>query len=146
MKKDELKQMPELVQRFCNYQAAVKNKSQLTILEYASDLRSFFRFLIMDDYPELNFEDIPVQLIDENLFLKATDDTVYAFLNYCINERGNNENTRSRKVSTIRSFYKWLTFNEKLLAVNPMEQLDSPKTKKSLPKYLTLDEIGRAHV
>lgn len=140
MKKEELKQMPQLVQLFCNYQSAVKNKSQLTILEYASDLRSFFRFMIKDDFSDTEFENIPVQSIDEDLILNATDYTVYSFLSFCKDERGNNENTRSRKVSAIKTFYKWLTYNEKKLSVNPMEHLDSPKTKKSLPKYLTLDE------
>ena len=140
MKKEEIKEMPLLVQRFCNYQTAVKNKSQLTVLEYASDLRSFFRFLIMDDYKDIEFEEIPVKDIDEKLIINASDADVYAFLTYCRNDRYNNENTRSRKVSSIRSFYKWLTVTEKKLEVNPMEHLDSPKLKKSLPKYLTLDE------
>ncbi len=140
MKKEEIKEMPELVQRFYNYQSAVKNKSKLTALEYVSDIRSFLRFMIMDDYPDTEFEKIPVNDYDENLILKANDDTVYAFLSFCKDERNNNENTRSRKISSIRTFYKWLAFTEKRLESDPMEHLDSPKLKKSLPKYLTLDE------
>ncbi len=132
--------MPEVVRQFYNYQLAIKNKSGLTALEYVSDLRSFFRYMIMDDYPDLEFEEIPVDNIDEKLIFTADDKTVYSFLAFCKNERNNNEKTRARKLSSIRMFYKWLTFTEKRLKTNPMEHLDSPKISKSLPKYLSLDE------
>ena len=45
VRKQDIFDLPELVQRFVNYQLTVKNKSELTVLEYASDLRTFFRFL-----------------------------------------------------------------------------------------------------
>lgn len=41
---------------------------------------------------------------------------------------------------TIRSFYKYLTNKAKLLTENPMQDLDSPRLKKSLPRYLDLEE------
>ena len=36
---------PPLLVEFLNYMDAIKNKSKATISEYASDLRTFFRFL-----------------------------------------------------------------------------------------------------
>ena len=51
--------------------------------------------------------------------------------------------SRARKIATIRSFYKYLTVKTKQLDVNPVEGLDTPKTTKSLPRYLTLDESRR---
>ena len=59
---------------------------------------------------------------------------------YCKDERDNNERTRARKATTLRMFYKYLTVQKKLLDENPLQELDSPKIKKTLPKYLTLDE------
>ena len=47
---------------------------------------------------------------------------------------------RSRKVSAIRSFYKYLTVSSGKLAENPMLNLETPKLKKTLPKYLTLEQ------
>ena len=47
---------------------------------------------------------------------------------------------RARKIAAIRSFYKYLTSKAKLLGENPMQNLDSPRLKKSLPRYLSLDE------
>ena len=43
-------------------------------------------------------------------------------------------------MATIRSFYKYLTNKAKLLDVNLVQDLDAPRLKKALPKYLDLDE------
>lgn len=51
--------------------------------------------------------------------------------------------SRARKIATIRSFYKYLTIKTKQLDVNPVEGLDTPKTTKTLPRYLTLEESRR---
>ena len=61
-------------------------------------------------------------------------------MNYLSRDRGLNNTSRARKVATIRSFYKYLTNKAKLLEANPVQDLDSPRLKKSLPKYLNLDE------
>lgn len=53
---------------------------------------------------------------------------------------GNDAKARSRKVSSIRSFYKYLTVSSGKLSENPMLNLETPKLKKSLPKYLTLEQ------
>ena len=65
---------------------------------------------------------------------------IYSYMNYLSRDRGLNNASRARKVATIRSFYKYLTNKAKLLNTNPVQDLDSPRLKKSLPKYLNLDE------
>lgn len=144
MKKEEIKDLPEIVQEYIlTYLIAIKNKSQLTVLEYASDLRSFLRYRMIQKglVPnDTDFESISVKNADENLILSATKSDVYEFISYCATERQNSDNTRSRKISSIRSFYKWLTNEKNYFQNNPMNSLESPKHKKSLPKYLTLNE------
>lgn len=61
-------------------------------------------------------------------------------MNFLSSERGNGSATRSRKVSSLRSFFKFLTNKTGKLKVNPVEELETPKLKKSLPKYLTLEQ------
>ncbi len=143
MKKEELKDFPQLVQDYFVYQLAIRNKSELTVLEYASDLRSFLRFLkhkenIFAD--SKNFNDIIISDFPEEKILCVTNKDAIAFLSFCSTELGNNAATRARKASTLRSFYKWLTYHENRLDSNPMEHLESPKAKKALPKYLTMDD------
>jgi len=65
---------------------------------------------------------------------------VYAYMNYLSRDRGLSNTSRARKVACIRSFYKYLTNKAKLLEVNPVQELDPPRMRKTLPKYLDLDE------
>ena len=143
MKKEELKDFPQLVQEYFVYQRAIRNKSELTVLEYASDLRSFLRFLKLKENifsDSKNFNEIVISDFPEDKILCVTNKDAIAFLSFCSTELGNNAATRARKASTLRSFNKWLTYHENRLDSNPMEHLESPKAKKALPKYLTKDD------
>ena len=71
---------------------------------------------------------------------RQTVDEYYSYMNFLPRDKGLNAASRARKVATIRSFYKYLTNKAKLLTKNPVQDLDSPRQKKSLPKYLSLDE------
>ena len=142
-KRDFATVFPSFVAEFLNYNSVIKNRSDLTVIEYANDLQTFFRFLkisrgvLADDTP---FEEISVDDITIEMISSVTLNDAYLFLIYCKDERDNNERTRARKATTLRMFYKYLTVQKKLLDENPLQELDSPKIKKTLPKYLTLDE------
>ncbi len=143
MKKSDLKNFPLLLQEYFTYQSAIKEKSELTILEYASDLRCLLRYIKKENglvKSNVEFNSIDISDITNDFILNLTDKDAIKFLSFCSTDLNNNANTRSRKVSTIRSFYKWITYHEHLLDNNPMEHLESPKHQKSLPKYLTLDD------
>ncbi|MGN0446791.1 MAG: tyrosine recombinase XerC [Acutalibacteraceae bacterium] len=136
-------EFPDIVVRFFNYMGAIRNKSANTISEYALDLRTFFRFLLMDrgKVPkETKFDAIDIRKVDEAFLQTVTLTDAYAFLSYCKDVRRNSATTRARKVSTLRAFFKYCTVQEHILEYNPMQELDTPKLKKTLPKYLTLDE------
>lgn len=135
--------MPELVQDYLIYTEAIKGHSHLTVLEYASDIRTFFRYMYVSKGlvpSSTSISEIDISGIDIDFIKEITLNDTYRFLIYCKNERNNNEATRARKVVSIRRFFKYLSDNKGLLDINPMKQLDMPKTKKVLPKYLTLDE------
>lgn len=143
MHKEEFVSLPPSVVDFLNYLTVVKSKSELTVLEYASDLRLFFRFILV--YRRLvpkdsDFEKIEIDFIDLDFIKTIKISDAYAFLSYCRSERMNNDAAIARKVSTIRAFFKYLHIKIKVIPENPMEELESPKKKKSLPKYLTLEE------
>lgn len=143
MRKEEINELPENIKEFVHYLSVVRNKSELTVLEYASDLRMFFRFIykergIADKKTEIDEIDISAMKLDFIKTVTITD--AYSFLNYCKNVRGNKPAAMSRKVSSIRTFFKYLYSRTKQLDENPMDELESPKLKKTLPKYLSLDE------
>lgn len=146
MRKEEFSELPELVQQYLMYLEAIKGHSELSVIEYASDLRTFFRFmarhkgLVSKSAPD---EETDISPIGIEFIKKITLNDAYAYLIYLKNERKNNETTRARRVISIRRFFVYLTDNLGLLGSNPMKNLDIPKTKKSLPKYLTLEEAER---
>ncbi|MEG0980031.1 MAG: tyrosine recombinase XerC [Oscillospiraceae bacterium] len=134
---------PPIVVEFLNYLSVVKNQSKLTTSEYASDLRTFFRFIkVMRGLvpPSVEFEDIVINDIDDKFIQSITLSDAYSFLSYCKDTRDNNAKTRARKVSSLRNFFKYCSVQKKILNENPMQELDTPKLPKSLPKYLTLEQ------
>lgn len=146
MRKEEFQYLPQLVQQYLIYIEAIKGHSQLSVIEYASDLRTFFRYLAREkglcekDTPDEKIDLSPIDL----KFIQSVNLTdAYRFLIYCKDIRKNNESTRARRVISIRRFYSYLSENLGLIEKNPMKTLDTPKTKKSLPKYLTLEEAEK---
>ena len=134
---------PPILRDFLVYHETIQGHSHRTVDEYYLDLRNFFRFLKQTKNmvpKDLPLDDISIDDADLTLVKDVTLTDIYAYMNYLSRDRGLNNTSRARKVATIRSFYKYLTNKAKLLQVNPVQDLDSPRLKKSLPKYLNLEE------
>lgn len=135
--------MPPLVRDFLAYHETVKAHSSNTVDEYYLDLRNFLRWMKRERgmYQEnQTFEDIAIDDVDIDFIRLITLSDIYAYLIYLSRDRNLNSASRARKISTIRSFFKYLTSKAKLLEENPVQDLDAPRLQKSLPRYLTLDE------
>ncbi len=151
---DYRRDSPQILLDFLMYHESIKSHSKATVDEYYLDLRNFFRYL--KQYrglapAEAQLDEIPIKDIDVEFVKKVTLSEVYAYLAYLSRDRvvnprshyqehGLNASTRARKIATIRSFYRYLTSKAKLIDENPVQDLDSPKLQKSLPRYLSLEE------
>lgn len=145
---------PQILRDFLTYHETIKGQSQRTISEYYLDLRMFLRFikLMRSDMPiHTRLDDIPIKDIDLTFIREITTSDVFDFLSYLANDRTPNPDSlaqehgispasRARKLSAIKSFYKYLTVRTKQLAENPVADLEYPKLRKSLPKYLTMEQ------
>ena len=134
---------PPLIRDFLVYHETIQGHSRQTVDEYYLDLRSFARYLKQVRDPSLRsvpLDHIPLDDVSLELFQSVTLTDVYSYMNFLTRDKGLNAASRARKVATIRSFYKYLTNKAKLLTKNPVQDLDSPRQKKALPKYLSLDE------
>ena len=145
---------PQILRDFLTYHETIKGQSQLTIAEYALDLRMFLRFIKLmrcEMSVQTNLEDIDIRDIDVAFLKTITSSEVFDFLSYLASdrtqepenpasERGVSASTRARKLSSIKSFYKYLTVRTKQLQENPVADLEYPKLRKSLPKYLTMEQ------
>ncbi|WMJ23337.1 tyrosine recombinase XerC [Paludicola sp. MB14-C6] len=141
--KDLYRDCPNILKDFLFYIHTIKGRSERTVEAYYIDLKSFLRFLNLKNglvNADTPFEEIKISNITiENLKSISLSD-VYEYLHFLSVEKDNSSITRSRKVSSIRSFFNYLTVKMHLLEVNPMKELEVPSIKKSLPKYLTLDQ------
>ena len=145
---------PQVLRDFLIYHETIKGQSPKTISEYYLDLRMFLRFvkLMRNDMPiSTCLDDIPIKDIDIPFLRDIQTSDVFDFLSYLANDRAINPDSlapdygispsaRARKLSAIKSFYKYLTVRTKLLQENPVADIEYPKLRKSLPKYLTMEQ------
>lgn len=145
---------PRVLREFLTYHETIKGQSQKTISEYFLDLRMFLRFikLMRNDMPiQTCLDDIPIKDIDIEFIRSISSAEIFDFLSYLANDRnptpdspapdlGISPTSRARKLSAIKSFYKYLTVRTKQLSENPVAEMEYPKLRKSLPKYLTLEQ------
>lgn len=138
-----LRDCPQILRDFLFYMETIKGRSPATVSSYYIDLRNFFRFMKEFrgmDGTDIVFEKITISDIDIEFIRTITLSDVYEYLNYTLSERSNSAKTRARKVSCLRSFFHYLTSKVHLLEENPVKDLETPKLKKTLPKYLSLEQ------
>lgn len=143
MKKEYMDASPALFREFFGYMETIKGKSELTVNEYFLDLRSFFRFykLLRGYVPkDSELEEIDIMDVDAEMCSKVTLSDVYEFMNYMASVRGNKAAARSRKCSALRGFFNYLTAKKGVLKENPIKELNNPKLRSSLPKFLSLEQ------
>lgn len=79
---------------------------------------------------DTSFEAISIKDIDIMFIRTITLGEIYDYLLFLSRKRNLNEASRARKVSSIRSFYRYLTTKAKLLDENIVQELDSPRLRK----------------
>ena len=145
MTNDEiLKVLPQVVREFAAYKSAIQGCSPKTVTEYLIDLRTFFRYLIAKENgidPESEeFTELDASNLDLAYISNIKKDDIYDFLLYSGTTRGNLWSAKSRKLSAIKALFKYLVNSRGLLDENPAATVESPKPKRSLPKFLSLEE------
>lgn len=136
---------PMILMDFLDYLETIKGRSSNTVKEYAYDINLMIKYILarkqniklksFDDIVKINSSDV-----DLNFFKNIDVIDLHSFMGFLDHNRSNGSSTRSRKTSSIRTFYKYLINIRKLDIINPAELLDSPKKNIRQPVYLTLDE------
>ena len=117
----------------------------------------FLRFMVLmkQEMPyDTPLDSIVIKQIDLSFLESISTSDVFDFLSYLANDRVKFEDSqseetgigaaaRARKLSAIKSFFKYLTVRTKQLKENPVQDLEFPKIRKSLPKFLTMEECTR---
>ena len=133
---------PQIIKEYLYYMLTIKGRSPRTVQAYYTDLALFFRYLyrIKNKSKSEFIQEIDISDLNIDFVRSVTLSDIYEYMNYVLSERSNNSTTRARKASTIRSYFRFLTTKANLLQDDPAKSLETPSIKKSLPKYLTLEE------
>ncbi|MDO8994905.1 tyrosine-type recombinase/integrase [Daejeonella sp.] len=107
------------IEQFIQYLQFEKRFSPLTVTAYQKDLNQFLVFLALS----------------ESGLLNVTHQQVRSWM-VALMDQGNEAKTINRKISSLRSFYKFLQRND-LIKTNPMTQVRAPKIPKRLPVVIT---------
>jgi tyrosine recombinase XerC len=113
--------MERYIEKFIRYLEIEKNYSAHTILNYRLDLADFAKFL------------------GETAVEKVDYLTLRKYLAH-LKEKNVTNRTVNRHLSSLRSFFRFLT-REGLVKANPILSLSSPKQEKHLPLFLTEEEV-----
>ena len=144
---------PQVLREFLSYHENIKGQSKKTVAEYYLDLRMFLRFvkLMRDELPyDTPLDEISIKDIDLDFVGSISSTEVFDFLSYLANDRvpretdaddpGIGSAARARKLSAIKSFYNYLNVCTKQITNDPVKDIEFPRIRKSLPKYLTLEQ------
>lgn len=139
-----MSEYPKIIEEFAGYKRTVQNRSELTVEQYTLDLVLFFKYIVAsrDSLPLSGdeFSSTDISHVDIDFCRSITTDEVYSFFTFVSSERGNKARSRARKLSSLRSFYKYLTIKRHYFKEDPVKDIESPSVKPGLPKYLTEEE------
>lgn len=137
---------PDILREFLFYLETIQGRSPKTVNGYYIELRTFLRYLksvkVLKKLPQDAEElaQIKIDDVTKELVCSVTLSDIYDFLHFSLDVLGNSTASRSRKIAAIRALYKYLTTKTSYLEENPAKNLDTPAQRKSIPKYLTLEE------
>ena len=139
-----LQELPQTVRDFAAYKSGIQNCSPKTVSEYLLDLRTFLRYIVAtrDGIDPESEEFLAIDIRDLDLAFMGSIRTseIYNFLQYSGTVRRNLWAAKARKLVSVRMFYRYLVNKTKLLENNPAAEIEAPKPRRSLPKFLSLEE------
>ena len=142
--KINIDEFPPVIREFASYKTAIQGCSEKTAEEYLLDLRTFFRYLIAKEHgidPDSDeFCEISIVNLDVEYIKGIRAEHIYDFLLYTGNVRKNMWASKARKLSAIKGLFKFMTVKRGYLTDNPAANIEAPKRKKTLPKFLSLEE------
>ena len=116
---------------FLDFLSVMKGCSPHTISAYSDDLSTFFRYL-MDEEKLAGCQMHPQNIEPSH---------IRRFLSFCRHERGNSNRTLARKLSALKSFYRFLNqHTDGEITIDPTARFPAIKFARHLPVYFSLDE------
>ena len=115
--------MEKEIDKFIEYLKYQRNYSDFTCNNYKKDLNEYNSFILINkiNYKNMDYND-------------AKEYVIY------LNKKNDAKSTISRKLSSLRTFYKYLVLNNKVES-NPFLLVSSPKKEKRIPKFINYNNM-----
>ena len=115
--------MEKEIDKFIEYLKYQRNYSDFTCNNYKKDLNEYNSFILSNkiNYKNMDYND-------------AKEYVIY------LNKKNDAKSTISRKLSSLRTFYKYLVLNNKVES-NPFLLVSSPKKEKRIPKFINYNNM-----
>lgn len=141
---EEYADFPEIIREFISYKLAIQGCSVKTVSEYSLDLKNFFKYYLAcksgTPTDDVSLSKVSIMPVDLEIVKNVRTEDIYQYLFFVTEAKANSNAAKARKLSSIKGFYKYLVAKRRYFEDNPAVNIESPKQKKSLPKYLTLEE------
>lgn len=136
---------PSYLNDYLTYLDVIRGRAKRTVAEYYHDVSLFLRWVHADRANiSLDATDsIPLTEIPFSEVQAVKAENLYDYIRYLRDTRKNTPRSVSRRLSAVRSFFRFLTKNRGLLESDPCASLELPTVHKALPRFLTLNESKR---
>lgn len=115
--------MEKEINNFIEYLKYQRNYSDFTCNNYKKDLNEYNSFILNN---KINYKSMG--------YNEAKEYVIY------LNKKNDAKSTISRKLSSLRTFYKYLVLNNKVES-NPFLLVSSPKKEKRIPKFINYNNM-----
>lgn len=145
----------DLIEEYIDYLVTVKGYAHHTLVSYRHDLVWLFRFFAIrflkvdptqyvrtfrDGSTAVDYTQIDIREIGMSLIQSVRFPDLYAFISFAARDLGNDENSRKRKVTCVKGFFRFLTLVRHYLTEDVSLELEAPKLARYQPHYLTLEQ------
>ncbi len=133
--------LKQLLDTFIDFLSAEKGYSENTCRAYMHDLEDFISYYIANRALAITYEDDNYGDIDTGDVAAISGLIIRSYLGF-LHKRKIKKSTVARKLSSIRSFFKFLE-KHGVISENPADSIITPKQDKPVPRYLTVDDMFR---
>ncbi len=138
--KIDLDGLPPAAARYLSYKLSIQGASEKTVYEYSLDLKNFLDHTFRKKRRLKEEDELDLSALTDADLASVTTQEIYAYLLHTASDDGNGACARARKLSAIKGFFKFLYGKEKVIPDNPAKDIEAPKVKKALPKFLSVEE------
>ena len=136
---------PDFLNEYLTYLDVIRGRAKRTVFEYYRDITMFLQWTAcqLRHIPAADMSTVQISSVTMDDMRKVGISMLYDYVRYLRDDRGNTPTSVARRLSAVRSLFKYLTKNKGLLDKDPCQSLEMPVVKKRLPRFLTLEESQR---